>query len=525
MTAPELNTQQDRSYTAVLLGGSAWSTIQTLLSKGSTLSAGLVFARLLPPADYATSSLALTFAGIVAIVAPSALSDLVVSEVARRGAHVGRYWGSSVASGVIMAALVLALIPIASHLYPHDGTYVWLFLLLSCRCIFEAIGIVPFSQLRLQLRFRAISVIETSSVILGTTVGLVAAVWLRSPCTLVLPLVAAAAFRAVFLLAAVRRGGVLDQSATPAGFQASWLVAGSGQYVHSLLCRLDVLFIGWLCSVDVLGYFSFAFAFAFQAQSALVAQFGAMLQPVLASFDNDRERQSAAHARVCRMMVAVVIPIACIQSTIAIQLFRLLFSERWVVAVPLFLMMNLQMVFSINAASVMALIKARGQFVWFLCWQLGHLLMTAGLFYAGSRVSQEWLDGIAMAGFGDRARDFGYPLAFIACNAVLWGASVRFARSQILDEPWQIVDLKQSVVNWAISLGSCVLLGLSSQAVATRLSVPIADAICVLLLAPIFLSLSLYLACRADQQLSQDFSLLIITVRRRIHRLFVSTAA
>jgi O-antigen/teichoic acid export membrane protein len=122
--------------------------------------------------------------------------------------------------------------------------------------------------------------------------------------------------------------GLLDPGVNPSFLISrwKWALAGAGQYVHALFLRFDVLVIGISSFEDILCFYAWVIALAFQTQAVLVAQLGAILQPVVAVFETERSRQIAAHRRICRMIMCVGVPAACVQATVATPLVRLPFQ-------------------------------------------------------------------------------------------------------------------------------------------------------------------------------------------------------
>lgn len=508
------------SYANVLLGGSAWGTAQMVSSRVVTLVASLVFARLLQPGAYATASLVITLAGTVALLAPSAISDLLVSEASLRSLRIDRCWFASLASGIVTALLVIALIPLASSFYGEESQLTIPLALLAVRSVLESVSIVPFSKLRLALRFREIALVEATSLFLGTTIGIGSAALGGGAIALLLVLVASTGLRSMLLLWTAR--GAVDAGtnvSTPVS-RWKWIIAGAGQYIHALLSRLDILIISVVCSRDILGYYAWAIALAFQAQALIVAQLGAILQPVLAMLESERDRQVAAHRRVCRMVMCLGVPAACIQAAIAGPFIRLIFSDRWSPAIPIFVVLSFHMALGINAASVMSMMKARGLFRELLVWQGVQLLVSSVVFstlaFTGHDVSQH----VARAVFGPAAAGEGIPLAIGMFNGLLWAISISVARWRILGEPVTRNDLARGGIVWGSAIGAFVIIYVFEVAIGNTLSQPLKDATLLFVVAPVAYLLAVAAGSRGDPRLSEDLSLVVLLVRRRLPKKF-----
>ncbi len=492
------------SFTTVVVGGSAWASVQMVVSKGATLAATVVFARLLTSADYASFSLALTIAGTAAVLAPSAMSDLIVGAAGVRSTPITRFWPTAIASGVIMALLVALLVPVAVVLYGDNSGLVGPLMLLALKCLIESFGIVPFSIMRAGMRFRAIAVIEASSVVCGVVAGLGSAVAGLGASSLVISLVSGAAVRSVLLLRCTRGLEPQADPVTESPKVSLWIIAGAGQYVHALLSRLDVLFIGYACTQEILGLYGWAVTLAFQTQAILISQLGAILQPVLTLMSNDESRQLMAHRRVCRLISCLGIPAACIQAAVAAPLIGVVFSERWIPAAPVFSVLSIHMAMGINAAAIMALMKAQGRFTELLWWQLGQMLVSAAVFLVISVIRPGLFEDLALRVFGPAVAGQGVPLMIAAGNAVLWGASTRLARSHILGDSFRRSDFSQAVAVWVVSFVAVATITLGRSALSLAVGSSVSDILTLVVFAPLAYAVCVLTIARTDLSISQD---------------------
>ena len=415
---------------------------------------------------------------------------------------------------------MIALIPLSSRFYGEESQLTIPLALLAVRSVLESVSIVPFSKLRLALRFREIALVEATSIFLGTTIGIGSAALGGGAIALLLVLVASTGLRSLLLLWTARSAVDAGTNVSAPGSRWKWIIAGAGQYIHALLSRLDILMISVVCSRDILGYYAWAIALAFQAQALIVAQLGAILQPVLAMLETDRDRQAAAHRRVCRMVMCLGVPAACIQAAVAGPFIRLIFSDRWSPAIPIFVVLSLHMALGINAASVMAMMKARGLFRELLVWQGVQLLVSAIVFSVLASSGYDISQHIACTVFGPAAAGEGIPLAIGTCNGLLWAISISIARWRILGEPATRNDLARGAIVWGSAIGVCVTVFVLEVAISNTVSQPLTDAILLFIVAPVAYVLAVAAGSRGDPRLSEDLSSVVLLVRRRLPKKF-----
>src|SRR6185312_8789997 len=58
--------------------------------------------------------------------------------------------------------------------------------------------------------------------------------------------------------------------------------------------------------------------------------------PLFASIQNDNERLKKAHKQIMQMVIFIIAPVLVIMGVLAEPLFRFLFTEKWLPAVPYF---------------------------------------------------------------------------------------------------------------------------------------------------------------------------------------------
>jgi hypothetical protein len=105
-------------------------------------------------------------------------------------------------------------------------------------------------------------------------------------------------------------------------------------------------------------------------------------------------------------------------------------------------------------------------------------------------------------------------------NGLLWAISISVARWRILGEPVTRNDLARGGIVWGCAIGAFVIIYVFEVAIGNTLSQPLKDATLLFVVAPVAYLLAVAAGSRGDPRLSEDLSLVVLLVRRRLPKKF-----
>ena len=518
----ETSLDQGISMSGAAISGSAWGTVQSILSRAMALVSSYVFARLMSADDYAASAWALGVSTYLVLLIPGSMTDLLVSNCRNDHRAVWSYRSKILWIGAVMSGLVLAAIPIAGFIYGNLWAIATTLGVLSLRNFFDAVSAVPTASLRLQLRFRELAVCDLWATVVGAATGLGLAVPFRAPWVLLVPILGASVVR--YYLLRYKTSGSRMGVGREFGLRNNWLkdffVSGMGQYVHGMVARSDLLVIGILCSNAELGMYAFALNLAFQAQALLLSQIAAMLQPVLAMIGHDAVRQAEAYRRTLSMLSAVLIPAAVIQATLARPIYDLLFPSVWADSIPAFIAMSFLMAVVASAGPMMALMRARESFGLFTRWQTIHLIIALPTMAIAGLVAPRIYQAT-----GHLVTDYvpsgqAAPVAVALANGLVWACSLGWASRRIEHTNGSAARFRLSIaqiyLRYLVACAAGVASYVCYAAIKLTLPFPWSHLVCLGLVAPILLVLSLTCIAAREPRLREDAMGVIRAVRNRL---------
>lgn len=403
--------------------GSAWTTAQTVVNKAVTVGAMLLLARLLSPEDFGRANLATSVGAFVSVISPFVLGDVLLSMSPRFRMVSGAALWTGIASAAILFLTMVAAAPVVESVSGKAGVAACI-MMVAFRPACDAVLIVPFAKLRIDLSYRLMSIIDLS-VILAATAASVAMAWLGAgAAALIVPPIATLAVRGLIYWGFVGseiplrpvRGEVRP-------LVRRFAVASLGQYLNNVLQILELLVLGWFATEAAIGYFGFAFQLAIQANVVIATQLGSVLQPIFARMHGEPSRQVSAFLRATRLMGSVAVPVSIFQAALAVPVFGLLFGSKWDGAVAAFVALSIGQAFMFVSAPATALVKAQGRFKAYVAWQLCHLVLAVSAFCLAAIHGPDPALWLARAIGLPAPQESGIPLAVAIASAAVWAVS------------------------------------------------------------------------------------------------------
>lgn len=380
-----------RGYAQTAGWGTRWAASQSLINKLATALGMLVVARALDPDEYGIASVVNTASSLVMVLPILVMGDVLISHQ-RHLPSVARHARSVMhGSTLLLTLFMLATAPLIAERYPQYpfGLVAALLAVCAMRPIAEAALVFPLTHMRLSLRYREIALINGFTRFGATALMVVWAIAWPTPAAIVVPQLLIAVSRGIIFHIVARRGPRGRRSFERPAWQRPHLatrirrrlgrefgMASFAQYVHTVVSGLPLLIVSFHATKTEVGLFGFAIMLAPQWVGLFSAQIGVVLQPIFGRLRSEPSRQVRGFLRVLTLMAALTVPMSLLQAALAEPLIRLLFGEKWIQAVPLFVALSIGQTALFLLAPALALLKAQGRFGRFLVWQVAHVAVS-----------------------------------------------------------------------------------------------------------------------------------------------------
>lgn len=318
------------------LAGVFWTSLQLLGTQGIGLVVSLILARLLLPAEFGLIAMLGIFIGIGATLIGGGLTQsLIRSENLDEEDYSTVFYFNLVGSVAVYALTFLAAPYIAAFYNQELLTSV--VRVYSITFIINAFGAIQLTRLTKTLDFKTQTKVAVPSLILGSAVGIGLAyngygVWSLVWSGIVQ---AAASTIQLWLWAKWRPLWVFNSQKFKLHFNYGVKLMFSG-ILDTLFTNAYIIIIGKFFAPAQVGFYSRADTTALLPVGIINAIVTKVTFPLFSSIQNEEERLKIVYKKIMQMVVFLVAPALMLLAALAEPLFRFLFTEKWLPAVPYF---------------------------------------------------------------------------------------------------------------------------------------------------------------------------------------------
>ncbi len=344
--------------------GMVWLLMQTLGGRVVGFLSQLVVAAILDPRDFGVLGLTFTVTALGAMLVNSGIESVLLQ---RHGSIrlwiVPAVW-STVALGLLGAALVAIAGPVAALLYHSPGIPL-LALIVGLSMPLTAAGTVPMVLLRARFAFAQIATINFFEIVGIQGVTILMAYCGCGALSFVVPLPLVAALRTFYLWRRTRpkwRGGWRQIR------RARYLVGRSAAVfataiLQAAISQGDYIALGLWASESAVGLYFFALKMASQPLLLMASSLTNVLFPTLSTLRNVPQQQGQAALRAAKILGLAIMPAAFLQAGLIGPAIHLFFpNHKWDDSVLLMQILSVGLGFNATALIAATLLTSRGGF-------------------------------------------------------------------------------------------------------------------------------------------------------------------
>ena len=296
----------------------------------------IVVARLLTPTEFGLVAMVTAVTGVFDLFRDGGLSAAAIQQVNVTEDQKSALFWVNMAIGSLLTLLCLATAPILVHFYNEPRLF-WVTIALSGGFIVSAAGVQHSVILQRELRYEAVTVIDTLSVLISTVIAIFMAVAGFGYWALVVSaIVFAAANTAMMWLVVPWKPGFPRKTAGV----ASMLRFGGTVTLNSLVVyvayNLDKVLLGRFWGADVLGFYSRACQLINIPTSQLNTAIGGVAFSALARLQDDPARYKNYFLKGYSLVIAMTAPITLFLAVFADDIVRVVLGAQWVDATMIF---------------------------------------------------------------------------------------------------------------------------------------------------------------------------------------------
>jgi len=321
-----------RSEARLIRRGIAWNAVGTTLSKGCSILAKLILARLLLPEHFGFVSMVVVFTSVTKIIADLGFRlALIQRRCGQQTKHLydSAFWLLLIAALVMLAVMWIAGVPFLSWFYgePRLGPVA---LALSSVVLFQNLQVVPEARLVRISRFKQLAIADIAGMVVGCTVAILLAVAGAGVWSLVAQTLVTAALTSAmtFAFAAWRPSFRFDRSLLSDLASFSKFIVGS-RILISLQQNLDYLLIGKLVGAHAVGIYAIAFLLTETLRSQAYWLVSKAVYPFYSRASDRAADVRTVYLGTVRYLSMAVFPVSTLLLLFAPELIPFAFTERW----------------------------------------------------------------------------------------------------------------------------------------------------------------------------------------------------
>lgn len=377
--ADELSLRPAGSLGRTAKRGVIWTTAQSLGNRFSGALVFLVLARILEPKEFGLLATALVFVSLSSTLADAGLTRTLVQRTTLRADHLDSALLVSGSIGLVLSLAILASAPMVAAAY-HEPRLGPVLMALAVLPLVTGVSGVPESILRRQLRFRALALRGTSSMILSGILGTVLAVLGYGVWALVCQVLSQALIAVVTLWASIRwrpsRRWTMEAVRELVAFGSHVLGISLLNFVTR---RSPEFFIGLILGPVALGLYAVASRMLNLSLDLVGGNVQKVAFPVFSRLAQQPGRLASGYLRAVDVITTVAFPGFTLMALFGPQLTPVVFGAQWVSAGPLMRLLALMGLAQTLGYLSNGLMLATGHSALAVRWTAGRAVATAAV--------------------------------------------------------------------------------------------------------------------------------------------------
>ena len=320
-----------RTVRGAFAAGTAQATTMVLRT-GSMM----ILARLLFPADFGLVGMVTAATGFMSFFHDFGLSTASIQRVSVTEEQVSTLFWLNLAAGAIMAATFVVIAPLLVRFY-GESRLLPITMVLGAGFLFNGAGVQHRALLQRSLRFTAVAVIDTTSILVGIIVAVTMAASGMGYWALVVMTIAPPAVGTIGTWFVT--GWIPGRPRRNSGVRSMVLFGGTvtlNSFVVYVAYNADKLLIGRFWGANVLGLYGRAYQLISIPTDNLNSTLSQVALPALARLQKDSVRLRSHFLQGYSLFFAVAVPITCGCALFADDIIRVFLGPRWADAAIIF---------------------------------------------------------------------------------------------------------------------------------------------------------------------------------------------
>ncbi|MBB3700959.1 oligosaccharide flippase family protein [Flammeovirga yaeyamensis] len=347
-----------------IINGSLWLLIQTIGNKATSFVSQIVLAKILMPETFGKMAIILTITNITSFVQQIGLNDILI----KRGKSFDLWKNLTQTIALIISILSIVILMIAAKIGSiiyNDYSLLILIPLYSISIPFNALAIIPESKLRIDLKFKAISIIKISETLMLQIFTIIGAYLGLEVYSFILPYIIVGVIKWLMFNYASK-----NELFFKLKFKYWKYIINDSIYVflHSFASRItfqaDYAILGLFASQNQVGVYYMAYTLSVQVVGFVANNLPQVLFPSLVKLKKNKSDKLYNKYIENSFIITTIIgtPFAMLQFTCAEPIIHFFFDEKWFETIKYIQILSIGMVFRTMSSNWVVPLKSEGNF-------------------------------------------------------------------------------------------------------------------------------------------------------------------
>jgi len=376
------------------IGGVKWSGISQFMRIGTQGITSVILARLLLPEDFGLLGMALVFTGLVAIFNDMGIGSAIVQKQDIDHRNLSSiFWFNLLIGALAMLILILAA-PLIARFYGQNAL-TSIISVMSVSFLFTSLSMVQNSLFLKELRFKKLTLLELTSTISASLLGISLAFLGYGVWSLVWQNVSMTFIYAALVWITERWKPVLyfnwKDIKTIIGFSAN---LSGFSFLNYFSRNADYLLIGKFLGATALGYYTLAYTMMLFPLSNISSVLSKVMFPALSKIQHDNSKFKSFYLKSTKYIAFVSFPMMLGLFAIADEFVIIVFGAKWVPVIFLIKILSFVGLMQSIGTTVGTIYLAKGKTDWMFRWSIFTSTITVGAIAFGL----QWgINGVAVS--------------------------------------------------------------------------------------------------------------------------------
>ena len=350
------------SLTRQAASGFAWSGIVSVIGKATAFAGQIVLARFLFPADFGLIALMYGVMTFINLIREAGIFQVLTHRQSEFDRLAGLGIWITGLLGFVACFVLFISAPVIAHALKAPELSGLLYVM-AIGLPFDAFALVPTIKLRIDLRFRFLSLQSFAMSLLQMAVTIVMA-WKGYGAYSAAWASVTTSVAGCFMMwhASHVRALQKPQFEQWRSLASQAAVAVGAALLYTVVLQTDRFVLQWFRNEATVGIYFFAYNLSVQTVILTSLNLAGVLMPTLGRLNDDRPRQVRAFLRAMRLMMVIGTPICIAQAAFAGPMLRLLFKPDFYAAMWPLRLLSLSMVPRLAGYCAVSLLQAQGRF-------------------------------------------------------------------------------------------------------------------------------------------------------------------